>query len=208
MKADDFGRFNAGPKLLRSLLFPILDGVRDSDITRWLAECETAGLLVVYTSSDAKPLLQITKFGQRTRAERSKFEGPPTNGSHPTASRGQPPTIVSKCPPMSYSGFVDANSESESNVGVSPPSVEMPARNASKFVTPTVAEVKLYCLERKNSVDAEKFVDFYQSKGWKVGKEPMRDWKASVRTWEKGKQNGTTSGPGQRFIPGIELGEM
>lgn len=54
------------------------------------------------------------------------------------------------------------------------------------FVKPTVDEVKQYCAERKNKVDAEKFWDFYESKGWKVGKEPMKDWRASVRTWEKG----------------------
>ena len=54
------------------------------------------------------------------------------------------------------------------------------------FSKPTVEEVKAYCSERKNNVDAEKFCDFYESKGWKVGKEPMKDWKASVRTWEKG----------------------
>ena len=54
------------------------------------------------------------------------------------------------------------------------------------FSKPTVEEVKAYCSERKNNVDAEKFCDFYESKGWRVGKEPMKDWKASVRTWEKG----------------------
>lgn len=50
---------------------------------------------------------------------------------------------------------------------------------------PTVEEVAAYCRERGNSVDAERFVDFYASKGWKVGNQPMKDWKACVRTWEK-----------------------
>lgn len=53
------------------------------------------------------------------------------------------------------------------------------------FQKPTVDEISRYCIERKNKVDAERFYDFYQSKGWKVGKEPMKDWKACVRTWEK-----------------------
>ena len=58
--------------------------------------------------------------------------------------------------------------------------------NKSKvFIPPTVDEVKAYCLERGNSVDPEQFVDFYTSKGWKVGKDKMKDWKACVRTWEK-----------------------
>lgn len=51
--------------------------------------------------------------------------------------------------------------------------------------SPSVDEVRAYCLERGNNVDPETFVDFYSSKGWKVGKEPMKDWRACVRTWEK-----------------------
>lgn len=59
-----------------------------------------------------------------------------------------------------------------------------------RFVPPTVEEVRTYCAERKNNVDAERFVDFYESKGWMVGKDKMKDWKASVRTWEKREQPG------------------
>lgn len=53
------------------------------------------------------------------------------------------------------------------------------------FTPPTEEEVKAYCLERKNNVDAQRFVDFYASKGWKVGNQPMKDWRAAVRTWER-----------------------
>ena len=61
---------------------------------------------------------------------------------------------------------------------------------STRFVPPTVDEVKHYCSERKNNIDAESFIDFYQTKGWMVGKNKMKDWKACVRTWEKrnGKQ--------------------
>ena len=60
-------------------------------------------------------------------------------------------------------------------------------RNDSKkrFVVPTAEEVSAYCRERGNKVDAQRFVDFYTSKGWQIGKEPMRDWRACVRTWER-----------------------
>ena len=54
-----------------------------------------------------------------------------------------------------------------------------------RFVKPTIEEVSDYCNERNNDVDAEKFYDYYSSNGWKVGKNAMKDWKASVRTWEK-----------------------
>ena len=58
-----------------------------------------------------------------------------------------------------------------------------------KFIKPSVEEVRAYCQERNNGVDPETFVDFYESKGWKVGNNPMKDWKAAVRTWEKRNPN-------------------
>lgn len=55
---------------------------------------------------------------------------------------------------------------------------------AKRFIPPTLKEVESYCLERKNGVDCERFIDFYTSKNWYVGKNKMKDWKACVRTWE------------------------
>ena len=55
----------------------------------------------------------------------------------------------------------------------------------SVFIPPTVDEVKEYCDSRGNGIDAQAFVDFYASKGWMIGKNKMKDWKASVRTWER-----------------------
>jgi hypothetical protein len=54
-----------------------------------------------------------------------------------------------------------------------------------KFTPPTLEEVKAYCKERNNKIDAERWYDFYSSKGWMIGKNKMKDWKAAVRTWEK-----------------------
>ena len=56
---------------------------------------------------------------------------------------------------------------------------------ARRFVPPTLEEVSAYCMERGNGVDAERFISYYESNGWKVGKNPMKDWKAAVRTWER-----------------------
>lgn len=55
----------------------------------------------------------------------------------------------------------------------------------SRFIPPTLQEVQAYCQERGNKVDAEQFIDFYAAKGWMVGKNKMKDWKACVRTWER-----------------------
>lgn len=54
-----------------------------------------------------------------------------------------------------------------------------------RFDKPTLSEIEQYCIERKNNVNAEQFFDYYESNGWKVGKNSMKDWKAAVRTWER-----------------------
>jgi len=57
--------------------------------------------------------------------------------------------------------------------------------NKNVFLKPTIEDVKSYCDERKNTVDPEAFWNFYESKGWKVGNQPMKKWQSAIITWEK-----------------------
>lgn len=57
-------------------------------------------------------------------------------------------------------------------------------KSTSRFVPPTFIEVKTYCDERMNGVDPQRFIDFYEAKGWYLGKNKIKNWKACVRTWE------------------------
>jgi hypothetical protein len=71
--------------------------------------------------------------------------------------------------------------------------------SAKRFTPPTLDEIQTYCQERGNNVDTQVFIDFYISKGWRIGNQPMKDWKAAVRTWEqrdggKGKQTNAQKG--------------
>ena len=75
----------------------------------------------------------------------------------------------------------NTNKESEKN------------QKSKRFVPPSVEEVRLFCIENGYHIDAESFVDFYTAKGWKVGKNPMVDWKAAVRTWVRRSANNSTS---------------
>lgn len=75
---------------------------------------------------------------------------------------------------------------------------ETPKRK--RFTPPTLEEVKAYCLERQNGVDAERFIDYYTSNGWLVGKNKMKDWKAAVRTWERNRY-GNNKNVGANGIP-------
>jgi hypothetical protein len=84
-----------------------------------------------------------------------------------------PPSSLSPEPPISSPPYNPPSSQEKKG-----------RKTPKRFTPPTVEEVKAYCLDRKNGLDAQAFVDFYSSKGWKVGNNPMKDWKAAVRTWE------------------------
>lgn len=96
-------------------------------------------------------------------------------------------------PDETYSVIVlESNSEIEEKSNRNKSVIEPPISpngdippKGKRFTPPTVEEVEAYCFERNNRVDAEKFVDYYNSNGWRVGRNPMKDWKAAVRTWER-----------------------
>lgn len=113
---------------------------------------------------------------------------------HPTIYTAEKSLLVSDCTGRLALGTSAeptrnqsvANSESEHNP--TKPNKEIGADKPprTRFISPTVEEIKAYCLERKNSVDAERFFDFYSANGWKQGHgKPIVDWKAAVRTWER-----------------------
>ena len=77
---------------------------------------------------------------------------------------------------------IDKENKKENNILISPVVNTETAR--AIFLPPTISEVKEYCEKRKNGINPEQFVNFYQSKGWMIGKNKMKDWKAAVRTWE------------------------
>lgn len=67
--------------------------------------------------------------------------------------------------------------------------------NICRFTPPTLEEIQLYCAERNNGIDPQRFIDFYSSKGWKVGNAKMKDWKAAIRTWENRNKKSETTTP-------------
>lgn len=69
-------------------------------------------------------------------------------------------------------------------------------KDQKRFIKPTIEEVKAYIQEKNYNIDAERFVAFYESKGWKVGNQPMKNWKAACTTWQKQNTN-----PNQPHLP-------
>lgn len=84
--------------------------------------------------------------------------------------------------------------------------LKIKGESASKrFIPPTLDDVREYCSERNNNVDPEKFIDYYTANGWKVGRNKMKDWKASVRTWERNEFNSGKKEHKKYGANGIEL---
>ena len=88
-----------------------------------------------------------------------------------------------------------------------------PPSGEKRFTPPSLDDVKAYCLERRNSIDPQAFVDFYASKNWMVGKNKMADWKAAMRTWEQrrkqegGNGNGSDAGNSAAHCKTMRYGE-
>ena len=103
--------------------------------------------------------------------------------------------VVNKLNDLSESKLITINKNKEIKI------------NNKFFKKPTVEEVHQYCNERKNKVCADAFIDFYESKGWMVGSNKMKDWKACVRTWEMRDKNKKTFVPKSMSKIDMQLNE-
>lgn len=102
---------------------------------------------------------------------------------------GNFPTLSNSCPTCpGKSKELELEKELELDINTSAPAQDGNTKT-KRFVKPTVDEIREYCEERGNTIDPEQFFDFYESKGWVVGKSPMKDWKSCVRTWERERAN-------------------
>src|SRR3990167_4782877 len=85
-------------------------------------------------------------------------------------------TLTNKRPTNDQLPTTNKNSKNDKN--------NKEEKKENKFSPPSLDDVKSYCLKRENNVDAENFINFYESKGWLIGKNKMKDWQAAIRTWE------------------------
>ena len=191
VNCDDYGRFDGRVALIKNTLFPLKESVTLTAVENAINKLATVGLVTLY-EYEGRQYLQLPTWNehQSIRAKRSKFPSP--DGCMKSSE------II--CKQMNANVPV-IQSESESNPN---PKEGAKAPNAhARFSPPSVSDVEAYCRERRNDVDPQRFVDFYASKGWKVGSQPMKDWKAAVRTWEqRGKDERSASKPKQRSLNG------
>ena len=175
---DDYGRYDARPKVLRSALFPLREKITEETISKTLDSLSRAGIVTLYEVS-GKPYLQFTNWSsyQTIRNKHSKFPGPDDE-------RKRLQALANNCKQMQTDvpGNDNGNDTPPNPLAGEPPPAEREKRK--RFVPPTVEEVSAYCAERGNGIDAMAFVAHYASKGWKVGNASMKDWKQAVITWE------------------------
>lgn len=74
-----------------------------------------------------------------------------------------------------------------------------------KFIKPSLEDIEAYCNERSNSVDAQKWFNYYESNGWKVGRNSMKDWKACIRTWETNEKSNLKQNNYQGYASGVTI---
>ena len=184
VKCDDYGRFDGRVKIIKGQCFPLRD-ITTKDIEKALDRLTTIGLVKRYTVAGHE-VLQLTTWEthQRVRNKVSKYPGPEEADNQLTIDSNSP-TIDSNCP-------LESNPNPNPNPNTNPESRNI--RNAqsadsrSRFRKPTLDEVTEYINENYFLVTPEEFYDYYESNGWKVGRNPMKDWKATVRNWNSKEQ--------------------
>ena len=197
VNVDDYGRFDARTAILKARLFPLKSSVTEKQIEQAISRMNETGILIAYTVS-GKPYLQLSTWAkhQSIRNKRSKYPSADERDDEPLESNcKQLQAIASKCPRNPI--------QSESNPNPNPNPSNMCANKSHGFTPPTLEEVAEYCKQRNNSVDPQKWYDFYSAKGWMIGKNKMKDWKAAVRTWEKSNDFG--NGRSKSSNPFLEL---
>ena len=214
VNADDYGRMDGRPKILAARLFPLKD-IRSEQIEKALCSLTSAELVTLYNVG-GKPFVRLCGWerNQSIRAKRSKYPGPEESDPMQAQTDGcesrnvntseincmQTKSHVSRCMQMHADvPVIQSESESESE------SEAKSARATRRFAPPTVSEVQDFVVENRLSVDAQRFVDFYASKGWLVGKSPMKDWRAACRGWARrdAAERGNSRSP-QRPNPALQ----
>jgi len=185
VKCDDFGRCDGRLKIIKGHCFPLKD-ITEEELDKALNKLSLVGLIRRYTVG-GHPYIQFVTWEkhQTVRNKKSKY---------PSIEEGeeQLPSIENNCMQMNaIASLIQSNpiqSESNPNPIQSLEEGEKAKRREKRFVPPTLEEVQTYISENNYIIDAQKFIDYYQSNGWIVGKTKMKDWKATVRGWERREQ--------------------
>lgn len=165
---------------------PIIDSVPDEVVGQAIKAAFHYFATKEEMELDALPMVVYSAFKPYIEESFTDYERDVRNG-HKGGRPQKPPVTPGKGglpSPTQAEADADAEADAEKEAGNK---ADKP-HTRHRFIPPTVDEVKAYCTEKGYAVDPERFVDFYTSNGWRVGKNPMKDWKAAVRTWNRKEQ--------------------
>lgn len=175
VSCDDFGRFDGRAAIIKNRLFPLKENLTIKAVSAAINTLASKELVALY-EFEGKPYLCLPTWNehQTIRAKKSKYPAP-TDGVKSSEIN---------CKQMHADApVIQSNAKSNPNPNPNAEDADKPHR--TRFVPPTVEQVADYCKERGNKVDPQRFVDYYTANGWKTGRNPMKDWRAAVRNWEK-----------------------
>ena len=183
------GKLNGGPGFIKDEICPKIPYITYRNIPSLLKEI-TKHTNVKWFEYDGRHWIHSLKFLSEHQDLKSDRMGPDLLPDYSLSITGLVPPEVEEEVEDKDKG------EDEGNSGTSP---KVPAHSKNgKFKKPTLDEIQAYCEERKNGIDAQAFLDKYESNGWVIGKNktPMKDWQATIRTWEHNSQK--SEGPYRR----------
>ena len=181
VSADDAGRGDARPAIIKGSVFPLRERVTVKDVDAALHGLAANGCVSLYKVG-GKPYYWFPTWAAHQRIDRAKPKFPPPEDAdeipQEDAFCGNPPQSAASCrQSRAESNTIQSEYESNSNT--------KEKVRAARFSPPTVQEVQEYADSIGYAIDAQYFVDYYSSNGWKVGKKkPMSDWKLTIRGWK------------------------
>lgn len=180
--ADDEGYFNANPALVRAACAPLREP--SVSVHNSLISLQKVGFLKIGQVKDGRKYGHITSFLKHQRVNRA------------SPSRIKSLEIVWEESVIDHTQFSEDSlpeGNREQGTGNGTGKGERGRARRKKFSRPTVEQVAAYCAERANGIDAQRFVSYYEARGWMLGKTKIKSWKACIQTWERnGEQNGSS----------------
>ena len=194
--ADRCGRLEDRPRRIAAELFPY-DTVDVDALLQSLHD--SSERFIVRYEVDGTRYIQVTNFEAHQNPHKTERDSTIPAPCKHGANTVQEPNEHTTNPADSLN---HESLFSDSLIPDSPPNpltgeaAAPQGESRKRFAPPTVEQVATYCRERNNGIDPNSFVDFYQSKGWVIGKSPMKDWKAAVRQWEQKRKEQGAPAPG------------
>lgn len=186
--ADDAGRGDARPAIIRGRIFPLRDRLTVKEVDGALRALAANGCVSLYTVG-GKPYYWFPTWTAHQRLDRAKPKYPaPEEADQPQndAENGAKTSSAATCrnlPQTAADCGLNTNTNTKENTNTNTKEKGNYTRNA-RFTPPDIDSVSAFIAENGyTSVDPQRFIDYYESNGWKVGKNPMKDWKAAVRGW-------------------------